>query len=86
MQQTIFSGNLLKAKILSTVDKEMGIRILKGMLEGDYNEPEEAKLIYELYKISGEENYKQDALKFYNKIYEKNPSIHYKHIIDELEN
>ena len=86
MQQTIFSGNLLKAKILSTVDKEMGIRILKGMLEEDYNEPEEAKLIYELYKISGEENYKQDALKFYNKIYEKNPSIHYKHIIDELEN
>jgi len=84
MQQAIFSGNLLKAKILSTTDKERGISILKEMLEEDYNQPEEAKLIYELYKISGEENYKQDALEYYKKIYEKNPSIHYKEIIDEL--
>ncbi|MGM0405150.1 MAG: tetratricopeptide repeat protein [Thermoplasmatota archaeon] len=85
MQQTIFSGNLLKAKILSEEDKEKGLRILKKMLKEDYNKPERAKLVYELYKISGEDNYKNDALEFYKKIYEKNPSIHYKQIIDELE-
>ncbi|MFO7990992.1 MAG: tetratricopeptide repeat protein [Thermoplasmata archaeon] len=84
MQLTIFYGNILKAKILSKEDKEKGIEHLKTMLEDDYSQPEEAKLIYELYKISGDEDYKRRALEFYNTIYEKNPSRRYKEIIEEL--
>ncbi len=84
MQQTIFCANLLKAKILSKENKEKSIQILKKMLEANNSAPEEAKLVYELYKISGEDDHKKNALDFYKKIYEKNPSTRYKEIIEEL--
>ncbi len=85
MRQTLFNTNLLKAKIISERDKGRGLEILIEMLENEYPEPEKARLLYELYKISGDDGYKKEALDFYKKIFEKHPSKKYGEIIRELE-
>ena len=85
MSETLFKAHLLEAKMISKEDKNKGMSILNDMLNEELTEPEKAKLLYELYKISCEEGYKKDALEFYTKLYENNPSKHYKDIIDELE-
>ncbi len=85
MRQTLFNTNLLRAKITAKNDEKKGIKILKGMLEEEDLEPEKAKLFYELYKMSGDEVFKKDALEFYRKVFERQPSKKYREIIDELE-
>ncbi len=85
MRQTLLNTNLLQAKITAKSDEKKGIKILKDMLEEEELEPEKAKLFYELYKMSGDEVFKKDALEFYRKIFERQPSKKYREIIEELE-
>lgn len=85
MSETLFLAHLLEAKLISETDKNRGIDILDGMLDDELTDPEKAKLLYELYQMSGDDKYKKDALEFYTKLYEKNPSKHYQDIIEEME-
>ncbi len=85
MSKAVFNAGLLKAKIISTKDPTRGIELLKSMLKEEHIRPEKAELLYELYNISGDETYKKDALDFYRDLFEKNPSIHYKEMIERLE-
>ncbi len=84
MHLALFNANILRAKIISKTDKDRGIQILKDMLKEDHIGPEEATLHYELYNISGEDEHKKEALEFYKRIYDKNPSRSYRDIIDKL--
>ena len=86
MGETLFDGNLLNAKIVSKEDKEGGIALMEELLSEDHSEPHKAEVFYELFKISDDERYRDEAIEFYSELYQNNPSKKYKDILDELEN
>ncbi|MGM0510473.1 MAG: tetratricopeptide repeat protein [Thermoplasmatota archaeon] len=82
--KALFDSRLLEAKIVAREDKKKGVKLLEDMLDRDQSDPNKAELLYELFKISDDEEYRDEAIDFYKMLYEKNPSKKYEDILDEL--
>ena len=83
----IFDSKILTLKIKAISDKTNAISELKDMLKKDIEKDGKdaiAKLHYELYKISGEPKYKEEAINIYKELYEEIPNMMYKERVDEL--
>jgi len=85
----LFNANLLYIKIEfyqsdKPSDKAIVISKLKTMFSKTEDEEQIATFNYELYKMTGEKQYSQQALKLYQQLYKRIPSIEYKERIEEL--
>ncbi len=81
----IFEATVLKHKISAkTSDKNKAIENLREMLDEYKDMEEQACLHYELWKLTGEADYKTSAISEYKALYEKTNIHLYKRNLDEL--
>lgn len=81
----IFKSKVLKAQIEDALGNEQkAVDILTRLFEEVNGELEQTTISFELWKITGDETYKQSALDMATKAYVRVPNIEYKNIIDEL--
>lgn len=80
----VHNSQILKSKLIARTDKEEAAKFLKGLLEGNDDETEIADIEFQLWKVTGEEEHRMEALALFPKLYEKTPKIEFKEKIDEL--
>ena len=81
----ILEGNVLLTKIdFALGKKEEAISHLSAMLTSVTDEVMLASLRYELWKMTEQEDHRQNALEGYQKLYTKTPRFDYKKRIEEL--
>jgi predicted ATPase len=84
-EQEIFCSHILSAKIdFALGKKEEAISRLSDMLTHTQDEAEIARLHYELWKMTGEEDHCQTALERYRTLYKQTPKFEYTKRIEEL--
>ncbi|MEW6685678.1 MAG: tetratricopeptide repeat protein [Candidatus Edwardsbacteria bacterium] len=82
---TIFSCQKLAAKILALTDRPAAVKKFTEMLQQTTEETQIAGLHYELFKLTGANQNKTNAIDMYKNLYRKTPNIQYKERIEELE-
>ncbi|MCP4400413.1 MAG: tetratricopeptide repeat protein [bacterium] len=87
-QAKIFQSNVLSAKIDFVLDKqEHAVTLLTEMLAQTKDNAQRAELHYELSQFGVEhENHRKEALRLYQKLYEKTPKVEWKKRIEKLKN
>ncbi len=79
-----FAARLLSAKIAARSDQSRAVSDLERLLD-DYTEgADAADLRYELYQLTGDERYRQQALDRYRQLHDRIPMIRYRQRIDLL--
>ncbi|MFO7991644.1 MAG: tetratricopeptide repeat protein [Thermoplasmata archaeon] len=87
-KEIITDTGILHYKLLYELEEDgtrKAIEGLESMLEGDLNELSEAKILFELHKISGDEEYRQRILALYNELPEDGLSKDFEEYVKELE-
>ncbi len=82
----IFECSILRIKIDSTKNKSNAIKELEAILteyEGDKEKV--AKILYELWKLTGDISNRNKAKEMYQALYEKTPKYEYKKRIEEID-
>lgn len=83
----IFQTKILKSEIdFRNGDKEKPINDLKEMLEEWKDIQEQARIYYELYKFSQDEEFRQKGIELYQALFQANSDISYSRRIKELQN
>jgi len=82
---TVFKCRMLQAKLASVEDKPEGVRQMEGLLD-EYRLPkDQARIIYELFKLTGNEVRKQAALELYRELCRTAPNSDNREKLEELE-
>ena len=83
----LFETYLLGARVATSIDqKEKAADVLLALLKekGNSSPKEQAAIYYELYQIDRQDDYRQEALKRYQKLYDATPQFIYKQRIQKL--
>lgn len=80
----VFGSELLNAKLISVTDKTKSINLLNDLLTTIKDEQERAEVYCELFKISGENEYRIKSYDIYTKLNTDNPCEEYLQKINEL--
>ncbi len=79
-----FSLKVLDAVIKGITDKDLAAGILQEMTYNFSEDSEQARLYYELWKISGKSSHRKKALSIYESLSKASPANHYKKVLNEL--
>ena len=80
----IFSCELLKWKLVAQKDPESAVKNIKAMLENETNQENQADIYFELFMITRDEQYKNEATKLFESLYSVAPNAVYKEKISVM--
>ncbi|MEW5937500.1 MAG: tetratricopeptide repeat protein [Candidatus Thermoplasmatota archaeon] len=83
--EIVSNCTILRAKIIALENKTNAIALLKRHLSASKDELALAAAHYELYKLSGDETHRSEAIVRYKRLFERTPNVKFRQVIKELE-
>jgi len=84
VEDILFKGMILKARIMSSRDKNQSLQILKPLLSETDRDDSRAEILWNLFQIEGGEEIRQQALEVCRRLYQADPKEEYLYLLTKL--